>query len=71
MKGRNKPLELELELDEDKGKKNFTKYKVNFVGGRDLMDRASASYPHGVKGLGFKPPWRQKLYHCNLYLLLK
>ena len=31
------------------------------VGRRGLMDRASASYPHGVKGLGFKPPWRQKL----------
>ena len=41
------------------------------VGRRGLMDRASASYPHGVKGLGLKPPWRQKLYNCNLYSLMK
>ena len=35
---------------------------LKFVGRRGLMDRASASYLHGAKGLGFNPPWRQKLY---------
>ena len=41
------------------------------MGRRGLMDRASASYPQGVKGLGLESPWRQKLYDCNLYLLMK
>ena len=47
------------------------KYRVKRVGHRGLIDRASASYPHGAKGLGFNPLWRQKLYNCNLYLLMK
>ena len=41
------------------------------VGHCGLRDRASASYPHDAKGPGIKSPWRQKLYNCNLYLLLK
>ena len=43
------------------------------MGGHDLTDRSSASYPDGIKGPGIKSPWRQKLYNCNcdLYLLLK
>ena len=41
------------------------------VGRRGLMDTASAFYPHSFKGLGFKSPWRQKFYNCNLYLLMK
>ena len=40
--------------------------KEQHGGRRGLMDRASASYPHGAKGLGFNPPWRPNL--CMLTL---
>ena len=47
---------------ESKSTFRFSLKTISFcVGRRGLMDRASAFYPHGVKGLGLKPPWRQKL----------
>ena len=49
----------------------ITLFTNTVVWRRGLMDRASASYPCSSKGLGFNPPWGQKLYICNLYLLLK
>ena len=51
-------------------KKESQKERKN-MGRCGLMDTASASSPHGAKGLGFNPPWSQKFYICNLFLLMK
>ena len=47
--------EKENDKKERKKERNITQ-----VWHRGLMDRASASHPHGARGPGIKSPWRQK-----------